>query len=218
MLWSTGVGRRGPWIRTRSLNRRRAIKEGSGTDEPAVDLGRMKRGFLSSFAGSYLPRLLTAGFGAPLRGGNPEGGRGLSGLGPEKPRLGEAHLLEGVTGRKRTKRTEDAPGEGGERFRALVQNSSDIITLLDVDGTILYVSPSVEHVVGYRPEELVGKNAFDYIHPEDLESVLDLFAEFLADPDLQPSIEYRFRHKDGSWRWLGSVGANLLEDPNVGSW
>src|SRR5215212_2349468 len=177
----------------------------------------MKRGFLRSFAGSYLPGLLKANPGPPLRRDDRECGRGRSGLGPEKPRVAEARLLEDVTERKRT---EDAPRDNGERyderFRALVQNSSDIIALLEVDGTILYQSPSVERVLGYRPDELIGKNAFAFVHPEDLERVVGAFAEVLSDPDLQPSLEYRFRHKDGSWRWLESVGTNLLENPNVG--
>jgi diguanylate cyclase (GGDEF)-like protein/PAS domain S-box-containing protein len=54
------------------------------------------------------------------------------------------------------------------------------------------------------------------VHPEDLERVLGAFAEVLANPDFRPSLEYRFRHKDGSWRWVESVGSNLLDDPNEG--
>jgi diguanylate cyclase (GGDEF)-like protein/PAS domain S-box-containing protein len=121
--------------------------------------------------------------------------------------------LEDITQRRQA---EEALRRSGERFRSLIQNSSDIITLLDVDGTILYESPSIERILGYEPAELVGKNAFDYVHPEDLARVLEVFAQGLADPRLRPSLEYRFRHKDGSWRWLESIGANLLDDPNVG--
>jgi len=64
-----------------------------------------------------------------------------------------------------------------ERFRSLVQNSSDIITILEVDGTIRYESPSIERILGYKPEDLLGKNAFVFIHPEEVQkagSVLDL--------------------------------------------
>ncbi len=103
-----------------------------------------------------------------------------------------------------------------ESFRSLTQNASDIITLLAADGTIKYESPSIERILGYRPEELLGENAFDYIHPEDLGRVQGKFAEGLTDPDLRPSAEYRFRHKDGSWCYLESVGSNLLGDPEVG--
>jgi diguanylate cyclase (GGDEF)-like protein/PAS domain S-box-containing protein len=117
---------------------------------------------------------------------------------------------------KERERTERALRESEERFRALIQNSSDILMLLDVDGTIRYESPSIERILGYRPEELVGKNAFDYVHPEDLREVLEAFVEGLANSELQPSAEYRFRHKDGSWCYLESVGSNLLDDTKVG--
>jgi diguanylate cyclase (GGDEF)-like protein/PAS domain S-box-containing protein len=105
-----------------------------------------------------------------------------------------------------------------EHFRALTQNSSDIVTLLRADGTIQYQSPSAERILGYHPKEMVGDNAFDYVHPEDLGRVEIAFAEGLKDPRRRPSAEYRFRHKDGSWRWLESVGTNLLGDPGVGGY
>jgi PAS domain S-box-containing protein len=66
------------------------------------------------------------------------------------------------------------PGElsrSEERFRALAQHASDIVTLLEADGIIRYQSPSVERILGYQPEEMLGKNAFDYVHPEDLARV-----------------------------------------------
>jgi diguanylate cyclase (GGDEF)-like protein/PAS domain S-box-containing protein len=105
-----------------------------------------------------------------------------------------------------------------EYFRALTQNSSDIVTLLRAVGTVRYQSPSVERILGYRPEEMVGKNVFDYVHPDDLERVEMAFAEGLIDPKRRPSVEYRCRHKDGSWVWLESVGTNLLDDPGVGEY
>lgn len=105
--------------------------------------------------------------------------------------------------------------ESEGRFRSLIQNASDIITLLEVDGTILYQSPSVERMLGYHPEELIGKNAFDCIHPDDLDQALGAFTRMLAEPESHPSVEYRFRCKDGSWCYLESVGSNLLDDPRV---
>ena len=114
------------------------------------------------------------------------------------------------------KRGEEALGKSEKRFRALTQNSSDIVTLLAADGTIRYQSPSIERILGYQPEELVGENIFDYVHPEDLKRVRGRFAEGLAEPNLRSSAQYRFRHKDGSWRYLESIGSNLLGDSEVG--
>ncbi|HEX2741889.1 MAG TPA: PAS domain S-box protein, partial [Rubrobacter sp.] len=98
----------------------------------------------------------------------------------------------------------------------LLRFASDIFTVLEVDGTILYESPAIEEVLGYRPEDLIGQNAFGYIHPEDLERVLDAFAEGTLDAGSSRRVEYRFRHRDGSWRNLEGVGVNLLDEPDIG--
>jgi PAS domain S-box-containing protein len=72
--------------------------------------------------------------------------------------------------------------ESERRFRALVQNSSDVITVVDAGGTITYVSPAVERVTGYPPEELVGKSVFDHVRPDDLEQGRSTFAEIWSQP------------------------------------
>ncbi|CAA9467830.1 MAG: diguanylate cyclase/phosphodiesterase (GGDEF & EAL domains) with PAS/PAC sensor(s) [uncultured Rubrobacteraceae bacterium] len=102
-----------------------------------------------------------------------------------------------------------------ERFQSLVRHSSDIITVLSADGKARYQSPAIERVLGYRPDELVGENVFDYVHPEDLEQVLSKFAGLLNDTETHALVQVRFRHKDGSWRHLEAVGSNLLHDPGV---
>jgi PAS domain S-box-containing protein len=102
-----------------------------------------------------------------------------------------------------------------ERFRALVQNSSDIITVIDAEGTIRYVSPAVERVTGYRPEELVGNSVFDYVRPDDLKEAQNLFAEAGSRPGVHPPFEFRVPHKDGSWRHAEFLLNNLLDDPSV---
>src|SRR5215211_5869241 len=113
------------------------------------------------------------------------------------------------------KKVEKAIIESEERFRSLVQYSSDIITILDTEGTVHYVSPAVERVTGYRPEEQVGTNAFGSIHPDDREQALNTFAEVLKRPGLQPPLEFRVPHKDSSWRYLEHVVNNLVDDPAV---
>lgn len=105
--------------------------------------------------------------------------------------------------------------ESEARFRTLVQHSSDIITLLDHDGTIRYQSPSITRVLGYQPEELSGTNAFALIHPEDLPHVEQLFRQIAHIPLAVERVEYRFRHRDGSWRWLESIGTNHLATATI---
>ena len=104
-----------------------------------------------------------------------------------------------------------------ERFRSLVQNASDIITVLEVDGAISYESPSIEQVMGYKPEDLLDGNAFEYIHPEDRDRVQEFFAERLRSNDMEPlPIEFRFRHADGTWRYLEAIGTDLTQSSGIG--
>jgi diguanylate cyclase (GGDEF)-like protein/PAS domain S-box-containing protein len=127
-------------------------------------------------------------------------------------------LLNGAprdfTGRKHT---EDTLKEDEQRFRALLDNSYDVITVLDSHGSILYQSPSVRRVLGDDPEEKIGKSVFEpgRVHREDLEKVRQAFAEVMANPGVPRTVDYRIRHADGSWRYIDSVAVNLLNDPSV---
>jgi PAS domain S-box-containing protein len=105
--------------------------------------------------------------------------------------------------------------ESEKRFRSLVQNGSDIITLIDAEGTVLYQSPSVERVLGYAPEDWVGGEAFRYVHPDDLERVRSVFDEITKRPGASGPIEVRILHADGSWCHVEGVANNLLDDPTV---
>ena len=101
-------------------------------------------------------------------------------------------------------------------FRSLVQNSSEVVKITDLDGTLRYASPAFERVLGYDAQETVGKNVLDYVHPDDLQRVQEETQRALEDPDINSNVvEYRFRHADGSWRYVESVGTYLLEDPAI---
>jgi PAS domain S-box-containing protein len=110
---------------------------------------------------------------------------------------------------------EQALRRSEDYFRTLIENSSDIITILNTKGKILFQSPSIERVLGYRADEMLDRNAFDLVHPNDVQRVLAIFSGDLTNPNLQSPIEYRFRHRDGSWRFLESIGKNLLHDPSI---
>jgi PAS domain S-box-containing protein len=129
---------------------------------------------------------------------------------------GEERLFTGVM-RDVTERkeVETVIKESEERFRSLVQYTSDIITILEADGNIRYISPAVERVTGYRPEEQIGTNAFGSVHPDDRDQALKTFSEVLKEPGIHPPLEFRVPHKDGSWCYLEHVVNNLLEDPAV---
>ena len=101
------------------------------------------------------------------------------------------------------------------RFESLIKQSTDIISVLDASGTYQYQSPSATDQLGYDPEEMVGETAFDYVHPDDREQVIDEFVQAVGDPDAVPTVTYRFQHADGSWRWLESRGNNQLRNEAV---
>ncbi len=103
-----------------------------------------------------------------------------------------------------------------ERFGYLIQNLSDVITVVAVDGTMLYHSPSIERVAGYRPADLLGKSILAFIHPEDEPAVRAALERLTLKVGSAAPPEYRFRRKDGTWVWLESVGNNLLNDVAVG--
>lgn len=102
-----------------------------------------------------------------------------------------------------------------ERYQTLIEHSTDLVTLLDANGDFLYQSPSVERHLGYETDEMIGQNAFDYVHPEDRDRVMRVFYEGVDDPSSLPTVEYRFKHKDGSWRWLESLGNNQLSNQAI---
>ena len=108
------------------------------------------------------------------------------------------------------KRAEEALTKSEARFRSLIQNSSDIITVYDAKGTVRYDSSAIERMLGYEPEERVGASSFELIHPDDVERAKGEFVDALRKPTLPVSIEVRVRHKDGSWRHVEATGTNLL--------
>ncbi|GAB7008476.1 PAS domain S-box protein [Halorubrum trueperi] len=105
-----------------------------------------------------------------------------------------------------------------ERTKAFVEHSSDIVSVLDADGTFRYLSPSIERVLGFEPDELIGEHAFEYVHPDDRESVVEVFNRSLTDVTGNPTVEYRLRCSDGGYRWVESIGSNRLDEHAVGGY
>ena len=112
-------------------------------------------------------------------------------------------------------RTQLVPSE--ELFRALVQNSSDMISLVDADGTVVFQSPSIQRLLGYRPEDRIGHNVFSdpMVHPDDRTAQRMFFEKVRSTPGAALSEHFRLRHSDGSWRNFEAVGQNFLHDPAV---
>jgi PAS domain S-box-containing protein len=102
-----------------------------------------------------------------------------------------------------------------EFYRLLLDNALDIVTVLEPDGTILYANPAVTKVLGYDVQDRPGKKIFEFIHPKDISRVQDVLATTTNTQFATGSVEFRYRHQDGSWRDLETVGVNLCENPAV---
>ncbi len=110
------------------------------------------------------------------------------------------------------KRTEVALRQSEERFRRVVENALDIITILDTDGKIHYESPSVGKVLGYSPTQLIGQNFFEYIHPDDLDKAFQGIINALQNPQKVLTSEFRCRHQQGSWRILETISQQFIDN------
>ncbi len=108
-------------------------------------------------------------------------------------------------------RTEEALRRSEEHFRSLIENASDIVTVVGENGVFQYASPSVGRVLGYAPRDLLERNAFDYVHPDDIAVVADSLARAIQRPGTPQSAQFRFRAQDGSWRLLEAVGQARAE-------
>ena len=101
---------------------------------------------------------------------------------------------------------EEALRRSEMHFRSLIENALDIVTVVGEDGTFQYASPSVERLLGYRPGELLQRNAFQFVHPDDVPVVAEALARAIKDPAAAQMEAFRFRHRDGGWRALEAVG------------
>lgn len=106
-------------------------------------------------------------------------------------------------------------GWSEEKFRALTLHSVDIISLLDGQGRLLFNSPATVRINGFTPEELLNRETFELIHPDDRAEVGRVFAEVLTAPGTVRRVEYRYLTKDGRWLWMEAVASNQLDNPAV---
>jgi len=123
------------------------------------------------------------------------------------------NFLNDITERKHM---EEMLERSEKYFRSLIENSLDAIAIMDGDITMRYFSPSFENMLGYKPEDHVGKNPLELVHPDDMARVAETFTALIQTPGSVGHMELRGKHKDESWRTFEIVGKNLLDDPVVG--
>jgi len=120
-------------------------------------------------------------------------------------------IINDITERQRARQLLEA---SEARFRALIENSLDLIILGDAEGRFTFASPSVTTVLGYTPAEFIAKHPLEHIHPDDQSAALAALGRTPVANPVRPA-EFRVRHRDGSWRVLSALGRNLLHDPAV---
>jgi PAS domain S-box-containing protein len=102
-----------------------------------------------------------------------------------------------------------------DRFRSMIENATDLLTIVDAQGRALYQSPAVTRILGWTPSEHISEPAFELVHPDDRERCRRAFAQLRQDGK-PVTMTYRVRHKDGRWLHVETTCSNLLDDPSVG--
>ncbi len=111
---------------------------------------------------------------------------------------------------------DEALADRGSFFRMLIENALDLVTVLGADGRIIYAGPAVERLLGYRQEEIVGRNIMEFIHPDEKEAAYAAMEFARQRPGVTGSVELSIRHRDGNWRIHEATSFNLLDDSEVG--
>ena len=125
--------------------------------------------------------------------------------------VGVSTIARDITERKRA---EESLSRAERHFRSLIENAQDIITIIDMQGTIRFQSPASAHILGRPPEEFVGKSAFDFVHPDDAAGVREAIGRAVSSPESAQTAVFRFRHANGTWRTFEGIGKVLPgEDP-----
>lgn len=119
-----------------------------------------------------------------------------------------------------TKERMDPPrGENiahSRRCQSLIEHAFDVIAIVDANGTVMYTSPSTYAVLGYRPEDIIGRNGDELVHPEDRPEEVKIRENSVRHESRSVPVQLRLRHRNGEWRIVEMVAQNLLKDPDVG--
>jgi PAS domain S-box-containing protein len=119
--------------------------------------------------------------------------------------VGGMSVVEDITD---LKNAQDMLKESANRYRTLVENINDLIVETSADGRFIYLSPKHEEALGYKPEELAGRNIFENVHPDDIQHAMKEFSRVINTQTAGKAV-FRYRHKNGNWRWFESTGQTV---------
>ena len=133
-------------------------------------------------------------------------------VGEDGTHYGRTWTFRDITEQRRTER---ALAQSERQHRQLVENAADIITVLDQNGVVRYMSPAIRPALGYSESDLLGSAILELIHPDDAAAVRESMRHNLETPGVETSLELRFRHRDGTWRVLEAIGQARETEPGV---
>lgn len=113
------------------------------------------------------------------------------------------------------KEAEETVRQTEKHFKALIENATDGIALVGLNGKTVYASPSARNMFKYTDGEDINDNPVEFVHPDDIRIVLQALNDLIQDPAYVPVIEYRYKHKDDTYHWVESTFSNLLSEPSV---
>ncbi|HEX6268894.1 MAG TPA: PAS domain S-box protein [Anaerolineales bacterium] len=113
------------------------------------------------------------------------------------------------------KQAEQALENSEKRFRALIENGLDNISLLAADGSLIWESPAVFRTLDYAPDQFLGQDIFKLMHPDDLDWTRDLFTKLVQEAGSRQHGIFRLQHSSGTWRWVEAIVTNMLDEPSV---
>lgn len=116
---------------------------------------------------------------------------------------------------EREQKLKDELSRSEVRFRSMVHNIADIITLVDEEGKIKYESSSIKQVLGYDEKELLGKSIFELMHPDDIDFIATEFAKNTQDDGNGPLVEFRYLNKEGKYIYMEAQGSNQINNPHI---
>jgi len=131
--------------------------------------------------------------------------------------LKRVQALEKITsGRNRAEEDLQEKDKRSEAFQSkILANIGDVIGIIDRDGINKYKSPNIEKLFGWKPEEVIGSSTLEYVHPEDLESTQNFFKTLMLESNAVGTIDYQYKCKNDSYRWIKFTGSNFLQDPDI---
>lgn len=126
-------------------------------------------------------------------------------------------LLERLLELKHLRSLEENLQASEERFRGIIENAHDLVMLLDETGSLIYTSPSFYRLLGYEVWEILGQGLISFVHPDDHDEVRDRLSDIasLSSETAGHSLQFRFRHNNGRWRYLEAIASNLLNNEAV---